>query len=77
MPDVRPPTDVLTIDSMPDEWQQGFKQAMALGNITRIRQLGDVAKGFDDPLATYLLEQAALYDLSGLQKLLPSSPPLP
>jgi signal transduction histidine kinase/CheY-like chemotaxis protein len=59
----------LTLAKMPEEWQAEFRQALALGNITRIRQLGEEAKGPDPALAAYLLERAALYDLGGLQDL--------
>jgi len=60
----------LSLGKMPGAWRQEFRQALALGNITRIRHLGEEAQESDRTLSAYLLERAAMYDLAGLKKLL-------
>ena len=58
-----------TLEKMPAAWCEAFTQALILGDIASIRQLGQDGHQFDPTLATYVLEQAALYDLTGLRKL--------
>lgn len=69
-PEPLPSQAEVTISALPEAWRQAFRQAMALSNITRIRQLGEEAKGADPALAALLLERAANYDLGALQRLL-------
>jgi len=68
--DTKQSPEDLTIETMPEPWRNEFRQALTLGNITRIRHLGEEAKETSQALSAYLLERAACYDLAGLQKLL-------
>jgi signal transduction histidine kinase/FixJ family two-component response regulator len=66
-------SETVTIEKMSGHWREAFEQALALGNITRIRHLGEEAKTMDPQLSAYLAKRAALYDLDGLKKMLPSN----
>jgi PAS domain S-box-containing protein len=59
-----------TLEKMSPEWLNQFTSALSRGNISHIRQLGHEAHGIDQLLAVYLLNQADLYDLDGLRKML-------
>jgi signal transduction histidine kinase/CheY-like chemotaxis protein len=58
-----------TLEKMPNEWREAFTLALAQGNITRLRHLGEAVKTIDPELSAYVFDQVALYDLSGLKKL--------
>jgi PAS domain S-box-containing protein len=59
-----------SIKNMPAEWISAFQLALASGNITRIRKLGEEAKGIDPALSVWLLERAETYDIEELSKLI-------
>ncbi|MBI2422304.1 MAG: response regulator [Candidatus Hydrogenedentes bacterium] len=59
----------LALESMPGAWREAFAQALAQGSITRIRRLGEEANTISPVLSAYLLAQAGMYDLHGLNKL--------
>jgi len=61
--------EIPTLEKMPPEWCEAFRQALVRKNITRLRKLGEEAKAIDPILSSWLLERAGLYDLSGLRKL--------
>jgi len=69
LPETHQNPEELTLEKMPEAWRDEFRQALALGNITIIRHLGEEAKESDPALSAYLLERAALYDLNGLKVL--------
>jgi len=58
-----------TLDNHPADWCDAFRQALALGNITKMRRLAEEAQTFDPRLAGFLLERVALYDLNELKRL--------
>jgi len=64
-----PDASGLSLAAMPAAWRQEFSQALTLGNVTRIRQLGQEAKATDAGLSAYLVERAGRYDLEPLKGL--------
>jgi len=69
LPPAPPDVSGLSLAAMPAAWRQEFAQALALGNVTRVRQLGQEAKATDAGLSAYLVERAGLYDLEALKGL--------
>jgi CheY-like chemotaxis protein len=59
-----------TLDKQSDEWCDALRKALMLGNITKIRRLGEEARATDPLLADFLLQRVALYDLNELKKLI-------
>lgn len=58
-----------SIDGMDLKWREAFVMALALGNITYIRRLGEDAREQAPQLSEYVLDLASRYDLDGLNKL--------
>jgi CheY-like chemotaxis protein len=62
-------TETPTLGKMSGPWRKAFAEALAMGSITRLRDLGEEARAADPDLAAYVLERAARYDMNGLKKL--------
>lgn len=59
-----------TLDKQPTEWCDASRQALTLGNISKIKRLGAEARCAAPLRADFLLERIALYDLNALKQLL-------
>lgn len=63
--------DEFSLDRQSGEWCAALRQALSLGNISKLRQLGEAARATDPPLADFLAERVALYDLNEVKRLVP------
>lgn len=69
-PESVPSPAPFSIEKMDQPWRDAFRQALTLGDIAQVRQLGIEAEKTDPALGASLLDQAARYDLNGLKKLI-------
>lgn len=61
--------EIPAIETMPPEWCEAFRAALAQKSVTRIRKLGEEAHGIAPLLSSWMLERVGLYDFNQLKKL--------
>ena len=58
-----------TTGKMSPEWIVKFRSALARGNVTLLRELGEEAREIDQRLSAWIIERTAGYDLISLKRL--------